>query len=82
MSKGLQGAHSARSFPHSHRSYRGNCYKRRGSLDVSLWQELREAGQDETIDEEPLPPEPKPEPLPHLTPAGAEPEHKQETSHV
>src|SRR5437879_955811 len=44
-------------------------YKRRGSLDVSLWQELREAGQDETIDEEPLPPEPKPEPLPQLTPA-------------
>jgi NADH-quinone oxidoreductase subunit K len=57
-------------------------YKRRGSLDVSLWQDLREAGQDETIDEEPLPPEPKPEPLPHLTTAGHEPEHQQETSHV
>ena len=58
-------------------------YKRRGSLDVSLWQELREAGQDETRDDDdPLPVQPKPEPMPQLTPAGAEPEHKQETSHV
>src|SRR5581483_576117 len=43
------------------------------SLDVSLWQELREPGQEPTMDEEPLPPpEPLPE-LPKLTPAGAEP---------
>src|SRR5581483_12441364 len=35
-------------------------FKRRGSLDVSLWQELREEGQEPTTDEEPLPP-PKPE---------------------
>jgi NADH-quinone oxidoreductase subunit K len=57
-------------------------YKRKGSLDVSLWQELREAGQDATIDEEPLAPLPREEPMPTLTPAGAEPEHRQETSHV
>ena len=57
-------------------------YRSRKSLDVSLWQDLREAGQDETIDEEPLPPEPRQEPMPQLTTAGHEPEHQQETSHV
>jgi NADH-quinone oxidoreductase subunit K len=57
-------------------------YRTRRSLDVSLWQDLREAGQEPTIDEEPLPP-PPPEPsLPKLTPAGIEPRHPQETSHV
>lgn len=57
-------------------------YKRRHSLDVSLWQELREAGQDATVDEDPLPPEPPVEPMPRLAPAGSEPAHQQETSHV
>ncbi len=57
-------------------------YKSRGSLDVSLWQELREAGQDPTLDEEPLPPPPREEPLPKLTPAGPEPKHHEEPSHV
>jgi NADH-quinone oxidoreductase subunit K len=57
-------------------------FKRRGSLDVSLWQELREAGQEESVDEEPLPPEPPQEPDPTLTPSGLEPEHRQETTHV
>lgn len=57
-------------------------YKRRGSLDVSLWQELREAGQDPTQDEEALPAEAKPEPEPLLVPSGPEPPHKEETSHV
>jgi NADH-quinone oxidoreductase subunit K len=59
-------------------------FKRRDSLDVSLWQELREEGQEPTTDEEPLPP-PTPEPPdPHLTPAGPEPEHthEEETTHV
>ena len=58
-------------------------FRRRDSLDVSLWQELREPGQEPALDEEPLPaPEPE-EPLPHLTPAGAEPKHREETpSHV
>jgi NADH-quinone oxidoreductase subunit K len=57
-------------------------YRSRRSLDVSLWQELREADQPPALDEEPLPaPEPE-EPLPKLTPAGLEPEHRQEDSHV
>lgn len=58
-------------------------YRNRHSLDVSLWQDLREPGQDPTLDEEPLPPEPAREPTPRLTPAGLEPERKEEeTSYV
>jgi NADH-quinone oxidoreductase subunit K len=58
-------------------------FKRRASLDVSLWQELREAGQEENVDEEPLPPAPPATPDPVLTPAGVEPVHRrQETTHV
>jgi len=57
-------------------------YRRRGSLDVSLWQDLREAGQEPTLDEEPLAPVPQEEPLPTLTPAGVEPPTREETSHV
>ena len=66
-------------------------YRSRRSLDVSLWQDLREAGQEPTLDTEPLPPpppeEPLPEqapppPLPRLTPAGPRPPQEQETSHV
>jgi NADH-quinone oxidoreductase subunit K len=50
-------------------------YRSRQSLDVSLWQELREEGQEATTDEEdeeplPIPEEPM---LPRLTPAGREP---------
>jgi NADH-quinone oxidoreductase subunit K len=57
-------------------------YRTRRSLDVSIWQELREPGQEPTLDQEPLPP-PPPEPaLPKLTPAGVEPPHPQEVSHV
>lgn len=55
-------------------------YRDRHSLDVSLWQDLREQGQEPTVDEEPLPPPPPEEPLPRLTPAGREPQHRQETS--
>ena len=57
-------------------------YRSKRSLDVSLWQELREPGQEEILDEEPLPPPPPAEPLPHLTPAGPRPPQEQETSHV
>src|SRR5712692_9777293 len=39
-------------------------YRRRHSLDVSLWQDLREAGQPATVDEEPLPSAQEEEPLP------------------
>ena len=48
-------------------------YRSKHSLDVSLWQELREPGQPPTLDEEPLP---------TLTPTGLEPPHKEKTSHV
>src|SRR5438093_11174717 len=58
-------------------------YKSRGSLDVSLWQDLREPGQEPTVDEEPLPPPPPEEPLPKLPPTGVEPlPHCKETSDV
>jgi NADH-quinone oxidoreductase subunit K len=57
-------------------------YRRKRSLDVSLWQELREPGQEPIVDEEPLPPTPPPAPLPRLTPAGPMPSQEQETSHV
>ena len=57
-------------------------YKRKGSLDVSAWQELREPDLERTEDEEPLP-EPPVEPrMPHLKPAGKEPRHAPEKSHV
>ena len=57
-------------------------YRSRRSLDVSLWQELREPDQEPVVDEEPAPPPPPEEPLPRLTPAGPEPAHRQEESHV
>jgi len=57
-------------------------YRSSGSLDVSLWQELREPEQDATLDEDPLPPSPPEEPLPRLTPAGREPRQPEEPSHV
>jgi NADH-quinone oxidoreductase subunit K len=57
-------------------------YRSRRSLDVSLWQDLREPGQEPAIDEEPLPPAPEEAQLPKLTPAGVEPRHPEETSHV
>jgi NADH-quinone oxidoreductase subunit K len=58
-------------------------YKSRKTLDVSVWQDLREADLDPVEDDEPLP-VPPPEPaMPHLPAAGPEPAHKeQESSHV
>lgn len=50
-------------------------YRKRHSLDVSLWKDLGEAGQ-EVEEEEPLAPEPAEPPLPKLTPAGHEPRHE------
>lgn len=47
-------------------------YRNRKSLDVSLWKDLGEAGQ-ELEDEEPLAPEAPEPPLPKLTPTGHEP---------
>ena len=48
-------------------------YRRKRSLDVSLWQSLREAEIDESRDDEPLPIEPTEEPSPQLPTAGLEP---------
>ena len=57
-------------------------FRNKGSLDVSLWQGLREPNQVATVDEEPLPAPEPPEPLPKLPPAGHEPQPLRETSHV
>lgn len=59
-------------------------YKRRKTLDVSVWQDLREPDQAPIEDEDTLPPAPRPESFEHLTPAGGEPAKKQpqEVSHV
>ena len=58
-------------------------YRRGKSLDVSLWQELREPDLGPIVDEEPLPQPAPAEPAPHLPPAGLEPAHRtHETSHV
>ncbi len=54
-------------------------YRNRRSLDVSLWQDLREPGQEPTLDTEPLPPPAPEEPLPTLTPAGRLPAKRSET---
>jgi NADH-quinone oxidoreductase subunit K len=57
-------------------------YRSKHSLDISLWQDLREPGQEATVDEEPLTPPPPEAPRPKLTPAGIEPPHPKEGSHV
>jgi NADH-quinone oxidoreductase subunit K len=57
-------------------------YRRARSVDVSVWQALREPGLPEVIDPEPLPPEPAEVPLPHLPPAGAQPAPREEPTHV
>jgi len=58
-------------------------YRRSKSLDVSLWQELREADQEAIVGEEPLPTPPPSPAQPHLTPAGKEPvPAREEASHV
>ena len=60
-------------------------YKRSKSLDVSIWQELREPDQEPIVDEDALPAAPKAAEFEHLTPAGAKPSAPQdaeEVSHV
>ena len=57
-------------------------YNRRSSLDVTLWQDIREPGEppaDDGRDEaEPVEAVPGPESYPHLTPSGIEPAHPRE----
>lgn len=54
-------------------------FKRKNSLDISLWQEIREPGmppvEDRVEDIEPAEIIPGPESYPRLTPAGVEPTH-------
>jgi len=56
-------------------------YNRRSSLDVTLWQDIREEGvaatprSEEAAQAEPIEPTPGPESYPSLTPAGIEPAH-------
>ncbi len=58
-------------------------YRRKHTLDISVWQELREPDQEPIEDEEPLPPPPTAPTWPQLTPSGPEPVHPpEETSHV
>jgi NADH-quinone oxidoreductase subunit K len=57
-------------------------YRNRRSLDVSLWQDLREPGEEPTVDEEPLPPAEQPAPMPTLPAAGVEPPQRPEKTHV
>jgi NADH-quinone oxidoreductase subunit K len=57
-------------------------YRRRHSLDISLWQEIREPGEPPTLDEEPLPPPSEQPEYPTLPPSGMPVHHAQETSHV
>lgn len=55
-------------------------YRRGKSLDVSIWQDIRETGVPAAVDAEPLPPEPAEEPDPILADAGRLPER--EAAHV
>jgi NADH-quinone oxidoreductase subunit K len=57
-------------------------YRGKHSLDVSLWQEIREPGEPPTLDPEPLPPPPEPDVYPKLPESGLPVHHAQETSHV
>ena len=56
-------------------------FNRRSSLDVTLWQDIREPGQPpslataEDAEAEPVEPAAGPESYPHLTPSGIEPAH-------
>ena len=57
-------------------------YRRKKTLDVSAWQDLREQGIDRMPDTEPFPPIPAEKPDPILTVAGIEPVRTEERSHV
>lgn len=55
-------------------------FNRRSSLDITLWQDIREPGvpprrENLALEAEPAEPASGPETYPHLTPAGIEPDH-------
>ena len=58
-------------------------YNRRSSLDVTLWQDIRESGVPADarlrgVEAEPVELTPGPESYPHLIPAGIEPAHPEQ----
>ncbi len=58
-------------------------YHRRSSLDVTLWQDIREPGQPATVDDlageaESVDTSDGPETYPHLVPSGVEPPHRRD----
>jgi NADH-quinone oxidoreductase subunit K len=59
-------------------------FRSKKTLDVSLWQDLREPGQEAIVDVDPAPAPPTPAGDPKLYPAGPEPATKKprEMSHV
>jgi len=57
-------------------------YKINHSLDISLWQSLREDDLEPIVDEDPLPAPTPSESLPQLPVAGREPIQVEEMSHV
>jgi NADH-quinone oxidoreductase subunit K len=57
-------------------------YRQKKSLDVSLWQTLREDSLPATVDTEPFPEQEKEPEFPKLTPAGLEPTRPEEVIHV
>jgi NADH-quinone oxidoreductase subunit K len=59
-------------------------FRSKKTLDVSLWQDLREPGQESIVDADPTPAAPAPSADPKLVPAGTEPPTKKprEMSHV
>ena len=57
-------------------------YTTRSSLDVSLWQDLREEDLDQVTDDEPLPLAPAAPPLPQLPIAGIAPARPEEPNRV
>lgn len=57
-------------------------YRRKKSLDISLWQEMREPDQEPIVDEDPVVQPPQPEEILHLPPAGPAPPAKEDVTEV
>ncbi len=57
-------------------------YRRKKSLDVSVWQDIRESGMSVTTDTEAFPIAPFEEPPPRLPIAGIEPSRPEEHTHA